>query len=143
MLGESESTKAPVSAENIFQMNNARHYRTKCSAFFIIVLLCGILAGVFAGSYFARTGEICRITLDEKINPNRACFASLLRLPNIGPSRAQAIIKYRHRAGNSRVVFEKAEDLQKIKGIGPKTVEMITPWLYFDRNDMEILENNR
>jgi competence protein ComEA len=57
----------------------------------------------------------------QKININKASSAELCKLKNIGPACADRIIKYRESNGP----FEKTEDLQKVKGIGPKTYENI------------------
>ena len=40
-------------------------------------------------------------------------------LPRIGTKTAQSIIEYRTQHG----LFEKAEDLKKVRGVGEKTVE--------------------
>jgi competence protein ComEA len=70
-----------------------------------------------------------------KINPNTASWASLARLPGIGPVRAQAIVTYREkcagRVPTSRV-FGSADDLARIKGIGPATITQISSYLAFD-----------
>lgn len=74
-------------------------------------------------------------TIDDTINPNDASCASLARLPKIGPVRARAIVSYRSRfaeRNDARPVFERAEDLQGVTGIGPATVEAVRPWLSFD-----------
>jgi competence protein ComEA len=55
-----------------------------------------------------------------------------MRLPNIGPKRAQAIVEYRQAVGGPKPTFEKADDLEKIKGIGPATVQGMRQWLCFD-----------
>ena len=60
----------------------------------------------------------------EHIDPNTASAASLRRLSRIGPTKAKAIVEYRQEAfrrGAARP-FKFAEDLTKIKGIGPATV---------------------
>ena len=46
-------------------------------------------------------------------------------LPNIGPVRAQAIVKSREIAGP----FQGADSLQRVHGIGPKTVLRIKGYL--------------
>ena len=61
----------------------------------------------------------------EQVDPNQACEASLLRLPGIGPTRAQAIIHYRTQHGGSP--FRTADDLDKINGIGPGIVKRLRP----------------
>mgnify|MGYP001267340230 CR=1 FL=1 len=68
----------------------------------------------------------------ERINPNTAPLASLVRLPGIGKARAMDIIHFRQ--ANEEPVFKTAEDMEQIKGIGPKTAEKISPWLIFEES---------
>lgn len=49
------------------------------------------------------------------INLNTATEAQLDALPGIGPAKARAIVEYRKVHGP----FRRAEDVQKVKGIGP------------------------
>lgn len=63
----------------------------------------------------------------ERIDPNSASFASLLRLPGVGPTRAEAIIDYRRTHGDA--CFRKATDLKAVHGIGEGTVRRVTPYL--------------
>jgi len=75
------------------------------------------------------------IELESRINPNNASKASLVRLPQIGLSRAAAIIAYREsisRDDNSGAAFRSCDDLRKVKGIGPKTVKNLRKWLKFE-----------
>lgn len=53
------------------------------------------------------------------VNINTGTLAELDTLPGIGPAYAQAIINYRSTNGS----FIRIEDIQKVKGIGPKTFE--------------------
>jgi competence protein ComEA len=53
------------------------------------------------------------------INVNTADAELLAVLPGIGPSRAQAIVEDREANGN----FETVDDLTRVSGIGPATVE--------------------
>ncbi len=66
-------------------------------------------------------------TARERIDPNAASFASLLRLPGVGPTRAEAIIAYRRTHGGA--CFRTAADLQAVHGIGEGTVRRVTPYL--------------
>ena len=72
--------------------------------------------------------------ITNRINPNTAEIESLVRLPDIGLSKAQAIIQYRDNfiENNDRKAFETSEDLNKIKGIGPKTIQNMNQWLKFE-----------
>ncbi|MBT6938519.1 MAG: helix-hairpin-helix domain-containing protein, partial [Candidatus Marinimicrobia bacterium] len=53
-----------------------------------------------------------------KININTATRSELMKLPRIGPVTADKILAYRNTYGS----FRSLDDLQKIKGVGPKTV---------------------
>ena len=59
----------------------------------------------------------------DRIDPNSATEASLIRLYRIGPARAGSIIQYRNQHGPE--AFKTAGDLTRIKGIGPATVSTI------------------
>lgn len=54
-----------------------------------------------------------------RVNINTATLQDLERLPNIGPSTAQAILAYRERIG----AFTSLDELMNVPGIGPKTFE--------------------
>lgn len=59
------------------------------------------------------------------VNINTADAALLETVPGIGPTIANRIIAYREANGP----FQKVEDLLKVSGIGPKTLEKIKPYL--------------
>ncbi len=58
------------------------------------------------------------------VNLNEASLDQLEALPNIGPSKAQAILSYR-----TKRPFKKVEDLMRVKGIGRKTFIKLRPYL--------------
>jgi len=103
---------------------------TQRRGFVLAAAFLGLLTIGYCGSYLGRAAEAPQGAAAERINPNTADAASLMRLPNIGRSRAEAIIEYRQSAGGK--AFEKAADMERVKGIGPKTVEGMGPWLEFD-----------
>jgi len=75
-----------------------------------------------------------RTELVTTINPNTAPWWELMILPGIGPSLARQIISYRQnavRAGEKLPVFHSASDLDRVKGICPKTVLRLAPYLHF------------
>jgi competence protein ComEA len=104
-------------------------------AFLTGMCICLMLAGGLAAGAIAGSAEPACVYQVERINPNDAPTASLARLPGIGVARARAIVMYRSavrlRAGEGRA-FQSADDLQKVKGIGPAIVAGIRPWLQFD-----------
>ena len=67
------------------------------------------------------------------INVNTADRSQLETLPGIGPVKAQAIIDYRQRYGP----FRSVDELIKVKGIGPKTLEKIRPFVTVTSSDQE------
>ena len=84
-------------------------------------------------SGFGNAGQPSGVKLESRINPNSAPRASLVRLPSIGLVRAEAIIAYRENfRDNEARPFRDCNDLQKVKGIGPKTVQNISEWLKFE-----------
>ena len=107
----------------------------KAEPFLVAVLLCVLLSLVFAFFGPSGTEQSTRIQLDSRINPNTAPTASLIRLPGIGIVRAEAIDAYRRQFAEKdqgQPAFENTSDLQKIKGIGPKTAKNISKWLKFE-----------
>jgi competence ComEA-like helix-hairpin-helix protein len=84
---------------------------------------------------FAGSSQACEIKLESRINPNEAPVASLVRLPGIGISRAGAIVAYRESLDSKNEeypAFRDSDDLQKVKGIGPKTAQKIGEFLKFE-----------
>ena len=92
------------------------------------VLAAGWLAarGLADGLWLGREPRVDRSRVDaadEKIDPNTAGVASLLRLPGVGPVKARAIVEYRDAHGPR--AFRFAEDLAEVHGIGPSTVREV------------------
>ena len=55
-----------------------------------------------------------------KVNINTASVEEIAKLEKIGEKYAERIVQYR----KDNCPFEKAEDITKVKGIGPKTFEL-------------------
>ena len=82
----------------------------------------------------------------EMIDPNTASAASMRRLPQIGPALARAIITARQPATSRPAAsqpaasqptgrpFKSLDDLRHRRiGIGPKTAQLLAPYLVFDQ----------
>lgn len=115
-------------------MTEARQKRIQSFAFVISIVAAVCFSWGFVENP-AEPEQPYKIELDEKINPNNAPAASLVRLPGIGVSRAEAIVAYRKefsKESGNEPAFQNCDDLQKVKGIGPKTVQNISQWLIFE-----------
>ncbi|MBW3622483.1 MAG: helix-hairpin-helix domain-containing protein [Armatimonadetes bacterium] len=64
-------------------------------------------------------------TASGMVNVNTATLEELDRLPGVGPSTAQKIMEYR----DSHGPFTSPEGLLEVKGIGPKKLEKMRPYL--------------
>jgi competence protein ComEA len=64
-----------------------------------------------------------------RIDVNRARAADLELLPGVGPMLARRIVEQR----DARGPFVAAEDLLRVRGIGPRTLERLRPLLSFER----------
>jgi competence ComEA-like helix-hairpin-helix protein len=78
---------------------------------------------VFTDQPPAQTQRVRQAT--DRIDPNTASAASMVRLSGIGPTRAASIIEYRDSHGPES--FKTADDLDMIRGIGPGTIRRIAP----------------
>lgn len=63
------------------------------------------------------------------LSVNHMQKADFEQLPGIGPKRAQDIVDYRTQNGP----FSGPDDLLQVKGIGPKLLAQMKPYLYFAR----------
>ena len=73
----------------------------------------------------SQTTETLAPSTPELLNINTASAEELQTLPNIGVQMAQRIVDYREQYGE----FASVEDLQKVKGIGAKTLEKLRPFV--------------
>jgi len=124
-----------MAANNFIHQTEAEQNRIRAFAFVIAAGVCVLLSICFLVSGLAGLRQSCEIRLESRINPNDAPPASLMRLPGIGIGRAGAIVAYRENfseknSGSS--AFRNCDDLQKVKGIGPKTAQKICEWLKFE-----------
>lgn len=124
-----------MATDNFGQQIQTWQNRIQSFAFVIAAGVCVLFSIALAASGLLGVGQSCQIVLDEQINPNDAPLASLVRLSGIGIGKANAIVAYREnysrKNGDSRA-FRDCDDLQKVKGIGPKTAQKICEWLKFE-----------
>jgi hypothetical protein len=65
-----------------------------------------------------------RLLFGEGLDPNGASALELTVLPGIGPARADAIVAHR-----GRTPFCRPTDLERVPGLGPRTVARLRDWL--------------
>lgn len=86
-----------------------------------------LIAAVLFSTTAAHAEE--QATVGGVVNINTATVAELSFLPGVGPSKAQAIVKYRQ----SRE-FKKVEDIMRVKGIGRQSFKQLRPYLTIEGN---------
>jgi len=59
------------------------------------------------------------------LNLNTASIVDLIKLPGIGPKKAERIVNWRAKHGK----FNRVVDLRRVKGFGAKTVKKLKPYL--------------
>jgi competence protein ComEA len=65
------------------------------------------------------------IAIDFKIDVNRADWPELALMPNIGEQLAKRIVADRQERG----LYRDLAELRRVRGIGPKTLESMRPYL--------------
>lgn len=66
------------------------------------------------------------LSAEFHIDINSADWPEIMQLPYIGETLARRIVEYRQQHGP----FKTLEDLCRVRGIGPKTLERIRPYLW-------------
>jgi hypothetical protein len=102
----------------------------------VLLALMAIWAGARSLDRFAAQTPLPQI--NSTIDVNRAPWWELTLLPGIGEEKARAVVEFRevqranHGWDEDQPVFRSPDDLQQVHGIGPKTVERMTPFVRFD-----------
>jgi competence protein ComEA len=97
----------------------------------LLVAAClGSMAGwwISQGGLEGRLVEVDRAqgkTAHFEVDINRADWPELTQLPTIGETLARRIVQSRQRSGP----FRDLDDLRRVRGIGPKTLETVRPYL--------------
>jgi competence protein ComEA len=107
----------------------------------ISAFLAAVLALMAAG-WWRHGGDGGTIDIDRaapltasfQVNVNRADWPELMQLPGVGRTLAERLIAEREVRG----AFRSVEDLARVDGIGPRTIERIRPYLLPMSDEAEI-----
>ena len=106
-----------------------------CLAVLLTLLLGTMIASwLYHGGHRGQLIDIDRAEpqrLRFQVDINRASWPEWSLLPRIGETLARRIVESRQREGP----FRDHEDLLRVKGIGPRTLENIRPYLLPVRRD--------
>lgn len=102
--------------------------QTAVAALVVLALAATIGWWVSQGGWHGRLIEIDRaepLVAQFEVDINAADWPELIQLPGIGEIMAQRIIASRRSDGP----FADNDDLRRVRGIGPKTLDRIRPYL--------------
>ena len=110
----------------------------------VAVLLAGALALLAAiwwrhGGHRGGVVDIDRappLVAKFQVDVNRAEWPELIQLPGIGPTLAQRLVEVREQNGP----FRDIEELSRVRGLGPRTLERIKPYLLPIPKETEFVE---
>ena len=89
-------------------------------AFVVLTAVCAASGGALAAD--AEAGSAGAV-----VNINTATASELALLPGVGPSKAEAIVKYR-----AASPFKQVDQIMRVKGIGKKSFQSMKPYLTVD-----------
>ncbi|HEX6961952.1 MAG TPA: helix-hairpin-helix domain-containing protein [Lacipirellula sp.] len=110
----------------------------------VAVLLAGALALLAAiwwrhGGHRGGVVDIDRappLVAKFQVDVNHAEWPELIQLPGIGPTLAQRLVEVREQNGP----FRDIEELSRVRGLGPRTLERIKPYLLPIPKETEFVE---
>ena len=103
--------------------------RQRLIAIAVTVLILGLLAyRAYAPQFAAR--PLAAMAGPKSIDVNRATKSELQQLPGVGPMLADAIV-----AERENKPFKTVEELHRVRGIGPETVDLLRSHAVVSKSD--------
>lgn len=109
--------------------NNPR--RRRIEIIIPALLIAGLASMLIGRQWFADTAWIGVSPTTVRVNINVATEAELRLLPGVGPALAGRIVANRAAEGP----FQSIGDLDRVKGIGPRTIAKLAPFIIADVED--------
>jgi len=111
-------------------LNNLLRPREQRTVGVLAVGALALLAAVWwrHGGHRGQVIDIDRappLVANFQVDVNKADWPELIQLPGVGRTLAQRLIDQREQNGN----FRDVDDLMRVGGIGPRTLERIRPYL--------------
>lgn len=108
----------------------------------VTVLTAGVLTLMAAGWWRHASNDRGTIDIDRaapltakfQVNVNKADWPELMQLPGVGRTLAERIIAEREERG----AFHRVEELTRVDGIGPRTIDRIRPYLLPIADEAEV-----
>jgi competence protein ComEA len=128
LLGRGASSSSPSSNSDGIRPAITRNDQTAIALFVSLALIFVATSWLASGGL---SGGLVDVDAAEpleatfQIDINSAEWTELMQLPEIGEALAKRIIESRERNGQ----FTSHDDLDRVPGIGPKTLEKIRPYL--------------
>lgn len=98
----------------------------------VALTLLIVYSGIYLG-WGSRPTERDRTVYVHRVDLNHASRAELLQLPGVGENMAGRIEDYRREHGGFRAV----DDLAKVHGVGPATLERLRGWVCVQEEEAE------
>ena len=128
MNGVRESSSNESKGTQAIGVLSRRHQLTAGA----ITLCCLLLIATYWISEFERRGKLINIdrqfntgAIELKIDLNQADWPELTLLPEISETMARRVVEFREANGR----FRSLDEVQRVKGIGPRTFVRIKPFL--------------
>jgi competence protein ComEA len=92
-----------------------------------IIVLLGVVPLPLGRALAQEATPQATVTSPGVVNVNTASEEELMRLPGVGPAKAQAFLEAR-----ARRPFRRLSDLMRVSGIGRRTLERLAPMIAFE-----------
>jgi competence protein ComEA len=98
-----------------------------------VAAVLGALLALLAVVWWRNSGSQGLVDIDRapplvarfQVDVNRADWPELIQLPGVGQILAERLIAERDRGGE----FRSVDDLSRVRGVGPRTLERIRPYI--------------